>query len=47
MNERDDCPCDDCGMDCDMWDSRCCCTYCEWLYGDDDTPCDTCDPMDI
>ena len=41
------CPCDNCVMDCDIWDSSHCCIYCEWLYGDGCTPCDTCDPMDV
>lgn len=41
------CPCEDCVMDCDIWDSSHCCIYCEWLYGDGCTPCDTCDPMDV
>lgn len=44
---NDDCPCDDCNRSCDGWEMHFCCTYCEWFYGDDEPPCDECDPMDI
>lgn len=42
----DEYPCDACDYNCDGWDAQFCCTLCMYLYGDD-TPCDTCDPMDI
>jgi len=41
------CPCDECGVDCDYWDSKYCCTYCRWCYGDKEPPCEICDPMDV
>lgn len=45
-NDGVPCPCDDCVMDCDAWDSQFCCIYCHWYYGDD-PPCEDCNPMDI
>ena len=32
--EEEQCPCDDCDATCDYWDSKYCCTYCRWQYGD-------------
>lgn len=47
MND-DTCPCEDCEYadSCDNWEAEFCCDLCRWQYGDD-TPCDTCEPMDI
>ena len=46
--EDDDCPCNTCGMDCDYWDARYCCTLCIWEHGGEEPPwCEDCDPMDI
>ena len=44
---NDDRPCNDCDFYCDYWEARYCCTLCRWIYGDNETPCDDCDPMDI
>ena len=49
-NRRDgeeQCPCDDCDATCDYWDSKYCCIYCRWQYGDIEPDCENCDPMDI
>ena len=45
---NDEYPCDACDYkdSCDGWDAQFCCTLCMYLYGDN-TPCNTCDPMDI
>lgn len=40
-------PCDDCGWDCDYWEAQYCCTLCKYNYGENNTPCDWCDPDDI
>ena len=47
MEEEQKCPCDDCDATCDYWDSKYCCTYCRWQYGDIEPDCEDCDPMDI
>lgn len=46
--DDEDCPCKDCGDDCDVWERQYCCELCRWL-NDDEEPiyCDECDPMDI
>jgi len=45
--EEEQCPCDDCGANCDYWDSKYCCIYCRWQYGDIEPDCENCDPMDV
>ena len=42
-------PCDTCGNNgvCDTWDMQFCCTLCAYHYGNDNTPCENCDPYDI
>ena len=43
--DREYCPCDDCGMDCDGWEMRACCTLCAWNAGTSDPDilgCETC-----
>ena len=45
--EEEQCPCDDCDATCAYWDSKYCCTYCRWQYGDIEPDCENCDPMDI
>lgn len=47
MTKEEQCPCDDCDATCDYWDSKYCCTYCRWQYGDIEPDCENCDPMDI
>ena len=47
MIDDEPCPCDDCDMNCDQWDSRYCCDYCRWLSGDLEPDCVDCDPWDI
>lgn len=44
--EEEQCPCDDCNTTCDYWDSKYCCTFCRWQYGDIEPDCENCDPMD-
>lgn len=43
--EEEQCPCDDCDATCDYWDSKYCCTYCRWQYGDIEPDCENCDPF--
>lgn len=47
--KMDNYPCDDCSMrdDCDGWDAQFCCELCQYLYEDDELPCDTCNKEDI
>lgn len=40
--EEEQCPCDDCGANCDYWDSKYCCIYCRWQYGDIEPDCKNC-----
>jgi hypothetical protein len=40
----DDYPCNECGLDCDGWDTQFCCKLCEYNGGGD---CENCDPHDI
>ena len=47
FDDDEPCPCDDCEMSCDMWDSRYCCSYCQWFHGDSEPDCDDCNPWDI
>lgn len=43
----DKCPCDECERDCDNWEAQYCCDLCRWQYGDNEPPCDECDPWEI
>lgn len=45
--EEEQCPCNDCGANCDYWDSQYCCKYCRWLHGEVEPDCENCDPMDV
>lgn len=43
--DREYCPCNDCGMDCDAWEMLACCTLCAWNAGTNDPDilgCETC-----
>ena len=44
-------PCENCSMDCDVWEMQGCCTRCKALHGTDDPEllgCDDCTaPEDI
>ena len=42
----DDDPCLTCDRDCDGLDMQFCCTRCTWMF-EGDTPCDSCDLMDL
>lgn len=41
------CPCDNCEKGCDSWEAQYCCDLCRWQYGDNEPPCDECDPWEI
>lgn len=48
-NTIQDYPCDNCLWkdSCDGWEAQYCCTLCKYEFGEDNTPCDWCDPDDI
>lgn len=45
--DDEDCPCTDCGDDCDVWERQYCCILCEWLNGGQPGYCEGCDPTEI